>query len=494
MSSFLFGIINESYVIITLVGREEMKKLLKIVTILFFLGLSGFLLFIMKEINIIPDKYLIILVGIYAVLNIIGIVSTLIKKGWTKVFSVISYGVILVTSLVGISYGLSTLDFLNKSFNNQNEEISQYNIVVLKSSDITKSSQLKEKIVGYLSTDSKDLVLKELKKIVDTDTKETDDLYELYDMLFDKEVAAIVLNQAYLDDLSDEDIEKYESIKVIDSFDISEKIETKDEKDAELKPMNIYLSGSDSRSKTIQNKSRSDVNMVITINPDTKTVLLTSIPRDYYVQVHGKTGLKDKLTHAGIYGIDVSKQTVEDLFSIDIAYSIKVGMNAVEEIVDLVGGVDIDSDIAFNSYHIKGWHVKKGINHMNGAQALAYSRERYAYSSGDRHRVLNQQQVLEAVLKKVMSDKSILTKYDKLLESFSNLYRTDIPKKVITDLVKQQLDDMATWKFENNSVSGSDASSATYTAPNSKRYVMIPYEKDVTDAHNKIENVLKGTN
>jgi LCP family protein required for cell wall assembly len=232
--------------------------------------------------------------------------------------------------------------------------------------------------------------------------------------------------------------------------------------------------------------------MILTINPYSKDILITSIPRDYYVQVHNQTGLKDKLTHAGIYGLDISEKTIEDLFDIEIDYSVKINFNAVTEIVDLVGGIDVYSDITFNSYHKKGWVVKKGWNHMDGSKALAYSRERYAYASGDRHRIQNQSQVLEAVLKKIMTNKKLLLQYDELLTSLSNLYRTTIPKEVVTLYVKEQLKDMSTWNFNTIRVNGSNASLPTYTAPKSKRYVMIPYEEDIKNAHEEIsKNISK---
>ena len=157
---------------------------------------------------------------------------------------------------------------------------------------------------------------------------------------------------------------------------------------------------------------------------------------------------------------------------------------------DLVGGVTINSDKAFDSYHMPGWRVKKGDNFMDGAKALAYSRERYAYRSGDRHRIKNQQQVLAAVIDKLSSSTTLLTDYDKVLKSLNNFYVTDIPKGLITQAVKTQLDDMSEWKIESQSVSGSDASKPTRTAPNSKRYVMIPYEKDVNNASAKIKSLI----
>lgn len=476
-----------------------MKKVIKYILAIFILVLSVYLIIVVNKLNVLPMKYFAIFVGVIGLLNIIGHSTLFMKKWWTKIFTGLSYVVLVVISFLGINYGLDTLNFLNKSFNNNNVEVTTYNLIVLNETGFDNISDLDNEHVAVMDNDdNKDKVLKELKSKVNVLESDYEDIYDVYNALFNNKIKGAFLDSSLLEIIDDEasicdckDQTFKDDYKVLYSYSIETKKEEKDE-NVKLKPMNIYLSGSDSRSKVIQNKSRSDVNMVLTINPDTKTVLMTSIPRDYYVSVNGKTGLKDKLTHAGIYGIDTSRRTIEDLFDIDIPYSIKISMSSVTEVVDLVGGVDIVSDTEFNSYHYKGWRVKKGINHMDGEHALAYSRERYAYSSGDRHRIMNQQQVLEAVLKKIVSDKTFLTKYDKLLDSLSNLYRTDIPSSLITELVKRQLDDMSGWTFLSNSVSGSDASSATYTAPKSKRYVMVPYENDVRDAHKQIEDVLNG--
>ena len=257
----------------------------------------------------------------------------------------------------------------------------------------------------------------------------------------------------------------------------------------EVRPLNIYISGSDSRSNTIYNKSRSDVNIILTINPYTKTILQTAIPRDYYVEVSGTKGLKDKLTHAGIYGVEASKRTIENLLDIEIDYTVKVNFNAVTELVDLIGGIEVYSDTDFNSSHISGWHITKGWNKMDGAKALAYSRERYAYTSGDRHRIKNQQQVLEAIINGVINDKSLLLKYNDLLNTLSSLYRTDINKDLITNFIKDQLDTKASWNFESITIDGKGAMLPTFTAPKNKRYVMIPNEEDIISAHEKINEI-----
>lgn len=268
-------------------------------------------------------------------------------------------------------------------------------------------------------------------------------------------------------------------------------IQLKDNKEKfDIKKVNILISGSDSRNGKIVSKSRSDVNMILSINPSTHKILLTSIPRDYYVKLHGTKGNKDKLTHAGIYGINMSKETLEDLFNIKIDYTIKVGFNSLIELVDLIDGIDIESDITFNSSSIKGWTVNKGINHFDGKQALAYSRERYAYKNGDIHRIQNQQQVLEAIMNKMFNNKSLLLRYNKLLESLSNLYVTDIPNSYIKLIVKEQLTNMESWNIEKQYLKGSNSKKETYSMPGIKLYVMVPDNNSVKSASNNINLLL----
>lgn len=463
--------------------QKRSKQALSVITIL----LSIYALCKIYKLDILPTKYFIVCIFLFFLLNGIGILCCFSKK---KVISII--GIILLLFHIPFSffcatYSTITSDFLNNAFNNNVVEISKYNVIVLKDSNYNELKDIEKQSVGALK-ESKE-ALEKLQTKITINAEEYEDLYSLYENLIDKKVDALLIDEAYIDVLLEDYPDLEDQIKEIYSFEIETKIKKKEEK-AEQRPINIYISGSDSRSNQIQNKSRSDVNMIVTINPKTHRILLTSIPRDYYVQVHGQTGLKDKLTHAGIYGLDISTKTVEDLFDISIDYSVKIGMNAVVEVVDLVDGIDIDSDRTFNSYHIKNWVVKEGINHFNGEQALAYARERYAYASGDRHRIQNQQQVLEAVLKKVLSDKTLLLKYESLLTSLNNLYRTDISKEVITAYVKEQLNTMSNWTFETQWVDGKGASLNTHTAPQYKRYVMIPNEEDVTIASQRIKKIM----
>ncbi len=462
------------------------KYILTIINII----ISIILVINLEQLNVLPTKYFLIAVGVLILINAISLLLIYRKNKILRTIGIILSIILITISTIGIVYINSTNKFLDNSFNNHVVEISTYNIIVLQDSKYKELNDLKDKKLGYLK-EQKD-PLNKLNEAINTLPVPYEDLYELYELLISKELDAILIDQEYIPVLEEDYKDINDKVRIIYSFNLETKIEKEETKqeDEIVRPINIYISGSDSNAPTIGNKTRSDVNMIVTINPKTHQVLLTSIPRDYYVMVHGQTGLKDKLTHAGIYGLDVSTSTVEDIFGIEIDYSIKVGFQSVVEVVDLVGGIEVYSDTEY-SYPYENFYVKKGMNKFDGAQALRYARERKKYIGGDRHRIKNQQQVLEAVLKKIMVNKSLLLKYDELLSSLSNLYRTDIPKEVVTEFVKYQLDSMPTWTFESQTVDGKGAMLPTHTAPKYKRSVIIPDQETVDKASYKIKELMK---
>ena len=462
-------------------------KIIKIILSIISVIMSALCVIHIIKINLLPSKYIIGLSIILAIINLLIILVLFRKHKVIVVIGILLACLNIAFSSVVINYFSKTNDFLDEHLNNMDSEVSKYDVIVLKDSNYQKLEDLNNQLLGYLKDE--DEGLKKIAETIQTNNQEYEDIFNLYDDLVDKKTEAILIDDAYLDIIEEERKDLNSKIRIIYNINIEKEISKPDQNINKLKPLNIYISGSDARSNIIVNKSRSDVNMIITINPYTKEILLTSIPRDYYVQVHGQTGLKDKLTHSGIYGIETSSKTIEDLFGIKIDYSVKVGLYSIKELVDIVGGIEVYSDRTFDSYHLKGWTVQEGLNQMDGAKALAYARERYAYPSGDRHRIKNQQQVLEATMKKIMTNKSLLLKYDELLTSLGNLYRTDIPREVISLYVKAQLNTMATWHFESISVDGSSASLPTHTAPEYRRYVMIPYEDDVKQASEKINEI-----
>lgn len=479
---------------------------LKTLITLIMLGLSTIFITTLYNLEVVPDKYMVLLLGIFISLNLISAVCLYVKKWWLKIIAIPCYLFIVAISLVGNYYGTKTNDFLNEAFDNYTIETTTYHVMTRAKNGAKTLEALEGKGIVYFTfyNDVEKIQDEVSKKIINPKFLPHDDMYDTFINFLVGQYSAIILSDGVLDILSEDYKNLDNRLNTLYTFEVESKViknNTKDNQDDNTdenhskinkgNSVNIFLSGSDSRSTKIYNKSRSDVNMIVTVNPDTKTVLLTSIPRDYYVQVHGQTGLKDKLTHAGIYGLDRSVSTVEDLFDIDIDYSVKVGFPSVVTLVDLVGGVDIDSDLEFDSSHMPGWRVKKGLNHMDGAKALAYARERYAYAGGDRHRILNQQQVLEATMKKIISDKSILLKYDELLNSLSALYITDIPREEISKIVKMQLNDMSPWNFKTQSVDGIGELTHTYTAPKSNRYVIIPNKSTVNKARSQIKIVME---
>ena len=467
--------------------KNKTWNIIRILILLLNNGMSILLIKNIMDLNMIPNKYFYLGIIILLVLNIISIILLLGKKLLMKIIGIILSIIILGTSTIGIFYTDKVDNLISKAFDNNKVEITGYGVIVLKDSNYNDIKDLKDLNMGYLSINGNDY-LNIIEDKIDSKMIKYNDVYTLYEDLLNKKIESFVIDKAYLDLLEDKypDIDEY--IKIIYTYEVEEEL-VNNYKVESLDVVNILISGSDARTDKIAERSRSDVNMIMTINPKTHTILLTSIPRDYYVQLHGRTGLKDKLTHAGIYGVNMSRDTIADLFDIKIDYTIKVGFKSVEEVVDLIGGIDVYSDITFKSYHIKGWTVPQGMNHFNGKQALAYSRERYAYTDGDIHRVQNQQQVLEAIIEKIFEDRSLLKKYDKILESFSDLYRTDIPEDYIKLMVKNQLEDMASWKVERQYVVGSGAMLETYSMPGWTLWVMIPDEASMNSAKAKINEV-----
>ena len=245
---------------------------------------------------------------------------------------------------------------------------------------------------------------------------------------------------------------------------------------------NVYISGIDT-SGSISNVSRSDANIIATVNTKTHEVLLTSIPRDYYVTLHSK-GAKDKLTHSGIYGINETVTTVEDLLDVDINYYIRVNFTTVIELVDTLGGVEVYSEYDFSA---QGYHFNQGYNYLNGAQALAFSRERHSFASGDNQRVKNQHAVIEAIIRKVLNSTTLLTRYTSILESLEGSFQTNISQNEISNLVKAQLSDMSSWTIKNNALTGTGAYSSTYSLGSQQSYVMVPNNSSVEDAIEQID-------
>lgn len=466
-----------------------MSKVIKSIISIFMIIISLIGGLYIYKLDILPETYIVVLFIILIIVNSIGSIL-LFKKGTiSTIISFIIYLILLIMSILVIKYAGNTIEYLDKGFNND-IEYTVYNVITSNESNYTNLKDINNTKMGYLFLDMSDnTYLDVIKSKTNVELMELG-VEKLYNDLLNGEISSIVLNEGYVSLFEETYTDFSEKTKILDTIKIEKKIESTNQNINELKPINIYLSGSDSRSGVIPTNTLSDVNMIITINPHTHSVLLTSIPRDYYVQLHGTNGYKDKLTHAGFYGIDMSVNTLEDLFGIEIDYYVKVGFQSVIKLVDLVGGIDVYSDTTFTSHcgdgGAKRVKVKVGMNHFDGAEALSYARERYAYKDGDIHRIKNQQQVIEAVANKVLSDYSLLLKYDTLLDTLSGLYLTDMPSKLITMLIKDQINTMSSFNIEKQNLVGSGGREQTYSIPGMKLYVMYPNQESVATASNKI--------
>ena len=277
----------------------------------------------------------------------------------------------------------------------------------------------------------------------------------------------------------------FNSIKPQNPVDLPEKVGF----DITTDSFNFYISGIDTYGE-ITTVSRSDVNIVVTVNPRTHTILLTTVPRDYEVQLHGTTGLKDKLTHAGLYGIEMSIQTIEDLLNIDIDYYLRINFDSTIKLIDALGGVEITPDATF--YKEKyNCYFKAGVTmHLDGGCALTYARERKTYEFGDLHRIENQQDILSAIINKLTTSKTLLTNYVNILASLSDSLETNIPSDQFYRLINMQLDSMPSWTIERNAVEGTEIHVPTYTYPDLELFVFQQNQESIEEATAKIEEVL----
>lgn len=309
---------------------------------------------------------------------------------------------------------------------------------------------------------------------------------ELANALLEGRVDAAIYNQA-LDGLITDAIEDYsEQVRVLYQYGIETEIE-QENVDVE-EPFNVYISGIDVDGPITTN-SRSDVNIIMTVNPNTKKILLTTTPRDYYVQIPDISGeQRDKLTHAGIYGVDASMRTLEQLYGIDISYYARVNFSSLVKIVDTLGGVDVDSDFDFDA---QGYHFQKGINHLDGKQALAFSRERYSFEDGDNQRGKDQQKVLTAILNKAMSP-AILANASALIADVSDSVQTNMTQEEMAKFIKMQLNDGASWTIESQAASGNGDTQACYSSGDQPLYVMWPDEVVVQSISAKMNEILSG--
>ena len=458
--------------------------------------------------GMLSNLYLIILMMVLIVLNAVSVIVQLPlrrNKAGKLIMGIVSlllsgamlYGVVAVNSVQSA---------LSKIVGKMTEtEITE--VRVMNDNPATSMGDTRGYTFGYIAdadTKNTQSILDEISKSFGTiKSKGYDSMTALADALYDDEVDAILINQGYVDLLTEKDgyTDFRDQTRVLYTYTTTHEVDPIVPNTSITKePFVVYCSGIDARVDDISAKSRSDVNILAVVNPTTKQILLVNTPRDYYLPL-ARNGELDKLTHAGLYGIDESMKVLGNLYGVQADYYVRVNFAGLVKIVDALGGVDIESDANFScvpmetpdgngDYTYQKYSFTKGINHVNGSQALAFARERKAFADGDNRRGQHQMTVIKAIVNKACSS-AVLTKYQELLKAASDAFITNMPYADISSLVKMQLGDMADWNITTYAVSGEGSTEYCY-ALGDKAWVMIKDSSKVNTAKNMIQQVING--
>jgi len=475
------------------IKRYEIKGVTKIVAVIYLILAVLFEVEIIR-LNILPTKYLLPLLLVLTPITLV-IFFVLFFNGfskWKKNLALAFSAFLIVTSLMGTGYATGTINFLN-TISSVGDVITYetYVVVVPLESEAGVIEDVDEGTVGIYSIPNENYSKSrnQLKEVIEYETSTSDSLDTLGSNLLNGKYDCILLSETNYDTIEESNNGYQEKTRILYSIDVEDiQRDTARRIDVTGEPFNVFVSGIDVFGD-INKVSRSDVNMIVTVNPKTNKILLTSIPRDCSVTLP-TYGEKDKLTHAGLYGVDESVGAAEDLLGIEINYYIKVNFSALEKLVDAIDGIDVDSDYSFTARK-GGYYYTKGMNHLNGPEALSFARERYAFSTGDFQRVINQQKVIEAILGKISSSSTMLMNYSSILGAVEGNMDTNMAPKDIKALVKMQLEDMPSWEFEKSSLDeGSDALMPGYTYGSQKLYAFVPNSSKVMEVEDKINAVM----
>lgn len=423
---------------------------------------------------------------------------------------------LIVLTVLACIYGVFASDKVGETVRSVTEEqtvTSSYAVYVRKDDKAKELEDAADYDFGVTSSYDKDNTVSAIRLLRESfdrkiTTVDHDTVQEMVDALFDKDVDAILLNEAYVPIM--QELEGYEDFsentRVLYRFVVEQKkaIPSKPYKGAagsrpteNLQPVGditsdpfvVYLSGSDTRSKTLET-SNSDVNILVVINPKSKQILLLNTPRDYYIPNPAGGGKLDKLTHCGMYGIHTSIDALSDLYDEVVNYYAQINFTGFETLIDAVGGVEVESEIAFTTLN-GNYQIQKGVNKLNGAEALGFVRERYAFQTGDNQRGLNQMKVLTAVIDKLSAGR-LITHYNSILDSLQGMFVTSISGEEISALVKMQLGDSAEWNIQSFAVTGSTGNDITYSIPRMAVSVMYQDKALIEKATELVDRVIAG--
>ena len=453
--------------------------------------------------HLLPLKYILLCASL--LLIICGGVLLLTRNTKNKVMFILGclLTVISAAAMIFTFYVLNRVTSTIKNITHDGTETVQLSVFVKNddaAQNLNDAADYTFCILKTLDRSSIDLTIQKINDEIGktVSVSEYDNLVEVIEVVLKSENRALVINPEFLDALAElegfEDIHgkmREIAVKNIEIKDPEENEQDDPNKTGTKKPngvFQLYISGIDTRKHSLNVRSRSDVNIIATVNTNTHEVLLVTTPRDYYVPLSNSHGIPDKLTHAGIYGVNTSIDTLEMLYDIDIDYYFRVNFDGFQKIIDAIGGVDVYSNYKYESHNVS---FQKGWNHLNGIEAMWYARERHALGGGDSQRAKHQMQIIGAVLTKLSNSTAMLENFSELMNSVDGCFQCTMSYEMIAGLVRGQLDTMASWNISSYSVKGTGAYRVPYSL-SSKAWVNLPDYSTVETATQLMQAVING--
>ena len=478
------------------------------------LAAEVFLVYSALYLDMLPDLYVVILISVLVLL--LGGVGALLfvhRKGkWIGIARQIIACVIVAAVVAGSVYvGPKLLELRNTVVHiTTNEAPTASRSIYVPVDDPAQSvSDISGYKFGYLQTDescAKQIAAALQEKLgVEINLQAFENESLLIVAYNNHEVNALILNPGFLSVWSENElyVDFEKNNRVIYSQSVTESAKEEQAakpgseqtiqpvQDITNTPFVVYLSGMDGYSKLLTN-TRSDVNILMVVNPSTKQILMVNTPRDYYVVHPWGNGGRDKLTHCGIYGIDCSIDAVENLYNTTVNYYLQINFSGFETMVDAIGGITVYSDHGFVCGDANEVYISQGENNLDGHQALSFARDRYHQPGGDNGRGQNQMKVIKAVIGKIANARTLIANYAQILKSLEGMLATSMSTEDLTKLVKMQLSDMATWNVLSYAVTGYGDTETTYSMPGTASYVMRPNQNTVDYGQELIQRVING--
>lgn len=483
--------------------EETMKKRKKTIGLVlaFLISFFAFLLFTftMLRNKVLPLKYRIIIIIFFIIIFIILYYISLLKStnNTTRIVVLAILVVLTILFYLGHSYISQGVGAINKLNEGKKVEVLEYSLVVRKDSEIKEIGDIGNTPVHTASeqdAEGSQLFKDTLKeKNIDLSYVDGSNYTSLAKELEDGEADVILLHETYRRSIEDHLGDFSEQTRVVYSTNVEKKIDKPIEvvKPLKMSNFNIYISGIDTYG-SISTVSRTDVNLVLTVNSENKTMLITSIPRDSYVPIAGGgNNYYDKLTHSGIYGISSSIETLENLLDTSINYYARVNFNSIIDVVDALGGIDIYNPVEFQS-DVSDYHYPQGKIHLDGDETLFFARERKNLPDGDMDRGRNHIRIIKAIIEKGLSP-AILFNYSEVLDSVIGAMETNMPYDEIITLINNQIADNKPWTIHSTNIVGYGTTEyPSYAMPGYKLFMYIPFDESVAEVREEINAVEAG--